>query len=88
MSRASSVACIPGSACAGGVIGVLVAFATFGLLLLMGHMGITDGRQQVMPGAVVSIGGWIAVLLLPLCAGAIGLVTARLTVLRALSRLP
>jgi cell division transport system permease protein len=71
----------------GGIGGILAAFITFGVAVLAGGVGTSGDEQQILPGASLPIAGWIAVLLLPLIAGLIGLVTARVTVLRALGRL-
>jgi cell division transport system permease protein len=72
----------------GGLVGILAAFITFGIAILAGGTGMLDSEQQVLPGAGLPLAGWVAVLLLPLIAGLIALLTARVTVLRALGRLP
>ncbi len=70
----------------GGVIGLVLALLSFGALRLTAEGGAATA--DLMPGFHLPIIAWLVVLALPLVMGLVGLVTARLTVLRALARMP
>ncbi|HTH98457.1 MAG TPA: cell division protein [Stellaceae bacterium] len=76
----------------GGIIGVVAAALTIAAFYAVGMMGANGGEQAVMPSLGLTANGVsaavILAVLLPFCAGGIGLLTARLTVLGALGRLP
>jgi len=73
----------------GGLVGIALAALT---LFAIGHAAQTTRFQGaeggLLPSIELSVLGWIAVVLLPFAAGLIALLTARLTVLRALARMP
>ncbi|HYD98224.1 MAG TPA: hypothetical protein VEH84_02465, partial [Alphaproteobacteria bacterium] len=72
------------SAALGGVPG-----AALGVLTLLALRGLAARLDAVaLPDFVLSAGGWLAVLAVPLAAAAIAAVTARLTALRTLGRMP
>jgi cell division transport system permease protein len=70
----------------GGIIGLVLALLAFGALYLAAQQGAATA--DLMPGFRLPIAAWISVLALPLGMGLAGLVTARITVLRALARMP
>lgn len=71
----------------GGAIGLALALLAFGALRLAGEEGAV-ASTDLMPGWALPIGVWFLLALLPLAIGLVGLVTARVTVLRALARMP
>ena len=68
----------------GGIIGVLLAIAS---VALIGHL-LTRSESGLLPDLSLAPLEWILLLLLPLGTAAIAMVTARLTVLLSLARLP
>jgi cell division transport system permease protein len=71
----------------GGIIGLVPALLTFGALRLAAEEGAA-ATADLMPGVRLPIGAWLLVATLPLAMGLAGLATARITVLRALARMP
>jgi cell division transport system permease protein len=68
----------------GGAFGVGLAAIT---LLIVEHL-LARVDEQLLPQVALSLRQWIVIVLLPVGAGIIALVTARLTVLRSLARIP
>jgi cell division transport system permease protein len=74
---------------AGGLFGLLLAVATlFGIAQAAARTSLLGGRLQLLPSLVLAPWQWAVLALLPLAAGFIAMMTARLTVLRALARMP
>jgi cell division transport system permease protein len=68
----------------GGALGVTLAAVTlYGIQRLLSRVD-----EALLPQVTLSTAQWIVLALLPLGAGAIALLTARLTVLRSLRRIP
>jgi cell division transport system permease protein len=68
----------------GGALGVALAAVTlFGIQRLLSRVD-----EALLPQVTLSMPQWIVLALLPVGAGAIALLTARLTVLRSLRRIP
>ena len=67
----------------GGIIGLFLAVLT---LVILGHLG---GRLEatLLPQISLTVAGWASLVIVPIWATAIAMVTARLTVLRTLARL-
>lgn len=68
----------------GGLIGVLLAIVS---VALIGHL-ITRSGSGLLPDLTLAPLEWLVLLLLPLGTAAIAMVTARLTVLLSLARMP
>jgi cell division transport system permease protein len=74
---------------AGGVFGLLLAVATlFGIAQAAERTALLGGRVQLLPALGLAPWHWAVLALLPLAAGIIAMITARVTVLRALARMP
>ena len=73
-----------GTACWGGVIGLALAAVTLAALALAAQ-GVDE---TVLPRLSLGLYAWIALLCVPIVSAAIAMVTARMTVMRALRRLP
>jgi cell division transport system permease protein len=74
---------------AGGVFGLLLAVATlFGIAQAAARTALLGGRVQLLPALGLAPWHWAVLALLPLAAGIIAMITARVTVLRALARMP
>jgi cell division transport system permease protein len=71
----------------GGAIGLILALLAFGALRLGAEAG-GSSVADLAPGLRLPILAWVLVGLLPPVMGLVGLVTARLTVLRTLARMP
>lgn len=71
----------------GGLIGLVMAFLAFGALKLAAEHGAVPEGSDLLPALRLPVEAWIAILLLPLATALTGLVTARVTVLRALARM-
>jgi cell division transport system permease protein len=71
----------------GGAIGLVLALLAFGALRLVAEQGALSS-PDLMPGFRIPVAAWILVSLLPVGMGFVGLLTARVTVLRALARIP
>jgi cell division transport system permease protein len=73
----------------GGVFGLLLAVATlFGIAEAAARTALLGGRVQLLPALGLAPWHWVLLALLPLAAGVIAMITARITVLRALARMP
>jgi cell division transport system permease protein len=68
----------------GGAIGIVLAVLT---LLGLGSVA-GDLDETLLPRLSLGVGDWVALVAVPLAAAGIAMLTARLTVLRILSRLP
>jgi cell division transport system permease protein len=69
----------------GGIIGLMPALLAFGAL----HLAAGENAgADLMPGFRLPIGAWVVAVALPLAMGLAGMATARITVLRALARMP
>ncbi|MCG8354862.1 MAG: cell division protein [Kiloniellales bacterium] len=68
----------------GGSIGLVLALAT---ILLIGHL-VERSQAALLPDLSLSLAEWLLLALLPLATALVAMVTARITVLRNLSRLP
>lgn len=73
----------------GGLVGLLLTVAT---LIGIGHAGAATAvfgeRVQLLPSLVLAPWHWLLLAMLPVAAALIAMLTARLTVLRALKRMP
>jgi cell division transport system permease protein len=73
----------------GGIIGLVLTLAT---LFGIGHVGAATAlfgeRVRLLPSLALQPWHWLALLLLPFAASLIAMLTARITVLRALKRMP
>lgn len=73
----------------GGAMGLALAVAT---LLLIGHAGaataLLGDRVRLLPMLQLALWHWLVIATLPLFAALIAMVTARITVMRALARMP
>jgi cell division transport system permease protein len=73
----------------GGIIGLLLTLLT---LIAIGRVGaataLFGGHVRLLPALALQPWHWLALLALPLAAAFIAMLTARLTVLRALKRMP
>jgi cell division transport system permease protein len=70
----------------GGFIGLVPALLAFGALRLAAERG--GAAADLAPGLHLSLLAWVLVAGLPLAMGLVGLMTARVTVLRTLARMP
>lgn len=71
----------------GGVIGLILALLAFGALRVAAEQG-GNPAADLAPGLRLPIVAWVLVAVLPPVMGLVGMVTARLTVLRILARMP
>jgi cell division transport system permease protein len=71
----------------GGIIGLAPALLAFGAITLAGQQ-TGSAVADLAPGLHLPLAAWVIVVSLPLVMGLVGLVTARLTVLRTLARMP
>ena len=71
----------------GGVIGLILALLAFGALRVAAEQG-GNSAADLAPGLRLPIVAWVLVAVLPPVMGLVGMVTARLTVLRILARMP
>jgi cell division transport system permease protein len=71
----------------GGAIGLVLALLAFGALRLAAEQG-GAAIADLAPGLRLPVLAWVLVGALPLVMGLVGLVTARVTVLRTLARMP
>jgi cell division transport system permease protein len=73
----------------GGLVGLALTAAT---LIAIGHasaaLSIFGDRVRLLPSLALAPWHWLVLALLPLAAAAIAMLTARMTVLRALRRMP
>ena len=69
---------------AGGVLGLILATATLAALSLAAK-GVD---QTLLPRLSLGLTAWLALLSVPLASALIAMITAHITVLRALRRLP
>jgi cell division transport system permease protein len=73
----------------GGIAGLALAIATLvGIAAAVTQVGALDDAAHVLPALSAPAIEWVLLLLLPVAAGLIAMLTARITVLRALKRLP
>jgi len=72
----------------GGGIGLVMTLVVFGALRLAAEQGALPGAADLLPAFRLPLLAWPAILALPPAMGLVGLVTARLTVLRTLARMP
>jgi cell division transport system permease protein len=71
----------------GGIIGLAPALLAFGANTLAGQQS-GSAVADLSPGLQLPLSSWVVLALLPLVMGLVGLVTARMTVLRTLARMP
>jgi cell division transport system permease protein len=69
---------------AGGLVGLGLAAAT--ILSVGAWLRATE--NEVLPDLALSLGSWSLLLLLPPATALVAMLTARLTVLRSLARMP
>jgi len=73
----------------GGLAGLLLGILTLvGIATAATQVGALDDAVRVLPALSAPAIEWVLLLLLPVAAGLIAMLTARITVLRALKRLP
>lgn len=73
----------------GGLAGLLLGVLTLvGIATAAAQVGALDDAVRVLPALSAPAIEWVLLLLLPVAAGLIAMLTARITVLRALKRLP
>ncbi|HLJ22441.1 MAG TPA: cell division protein [Stellaceae bacterium] len=73
----------------GGVAGLALAILTLvGIAAAATQVGALDDAVRVLPALSAPAVEWVLLLLLPIAAGLVAMLTARITVLRALKRLP
>jgi cell division transport system permease protein len=73
----------------GGIAGLLLAGLTLvGIAAAAGRIGALDDAVPLVPALSAPAIEWALLLLLPIAAGLVAMLTARITVLRALRRLP
>ncbi|HMK68596.1 MAG TPA: cell division protein, partial [Stellaceae bacterium] len=73
----------------GGVVGLLLAVLTVaGVAGAAERVGAIDDTARLLPLMEAPLYEWALLLLLPVAAGLIAMITARITVLRALARMP
>jgi cell division transport system permease protein len=72
----------------GGLAGFVVASLTLLALDFAGGASGLLGTERLIPGLQLPVLGWLALAALPVIVGMIGLVTARITVLRTLAQMP
>ena len=73
----------------GGLAGLALGILTLaGIAAAARQVGSTDDAVQMLPALSAPAIEWVLLLLLPVAAGLVAMLTARITVLRALKRLP
>ncbi len=73
----------------GGIAGLVLAIATLvGIAAAGSQLSPLDDAMRVLPALSAPAIEWATLLLLPVAAGLVAMLTARITVLRALKRLP
>ena len=73
----------------GGIWGLVLGIATLvGVAAAARQVGALDDAARVLPALSAPAIEWVLLLLLPVAAGLVAMLTARITVLRALKRLP
>jgi cell division transport system permease protein len=73
----------------GGLAGLALAVLTLvGIAAAATQVGALDDAARVLPALSAPAIEWVLLLLLPIAAGLVAMLTARITVLRALKRLP
>jgi cell division transport system permease protein len=73
----------------GGLFGLILGIATlFGIAHAATHTTLLGGRVQLLPALGLAPWQWVVLGLLPCGAGFVTMITARLTVLGALTRMP
>ena len=73
----------------GGVAGLMLAILTLiGIGAAAAQVGALEDAVRVLPALSAPAIEWMLLLLLPIAAGLVAMLTARITVLRALKRLP
>ncbi len=72
----------------GGLVGLVLAIVTIAGMAAATRVGALDDAARVLPALRAPAIEWVLLVLLPLAAGLIAMLTARITVLRALKRLP
>lgn len=73
----------------GGLAGLLLGILTLvGIAMAATQVGALDDAVRVLPALSAPAIEWVLLLLLPVAAGLVAMLTARITVLRALRRLP
>ena len=72
----------------GGGIGLVMTLITLGAIRFGLEQGVLPGTEDLLPAFRLPIEAWPAIVALPAVMGLVGLVTARLTVLRTLARMP
>ena len=73
----------------GGIWGLVLGIATLvGVAAAARQVGPLDDAARVLPALSAPAIEWVLLLLLPVAAGLVAMLTARITVLRALKRLP
>ena len=72
----------------GGAIGLIMSLVAYGALrLALERAGVAPG-PELMPGFRLPLAAAGSVLVLPLLMGGVAMLTARITVLRSLARMP
>lgn len=72
----------------GGAAGMTLALVTVATIAAAAAFGRGGDEAMSFQGLGISLLGWLALLLLPVAAGGVALMTARITVLRTLGRMP
>ena len=74
----------------GGIFGLVFALVTMAAIALAASIGAGGDEVAQFDGSAIPLAGWesLLLLLLPLAAGLVALITARITVLRILGRMP
>jgi cell division transport system permease protein len=72
----------------GGIAGLVLAVATLIGVAAAAQVGAIDDAVRVLPALSAPAMEWALLLLLPVAAGLVAMLTARITVLRSLKRLP
>lgn len=72
----------------GGAVGMVLAVLTIGGVAAAAAFGHGGDEATAFQGFGISLLGWAALLLMPVAAGGVALLTARITVLRILGRMP
>ena len=73
----------------GGIVGLVLAGLTVaGVTAAAERVGAIDDTARLLPLVEAPLYEWALLLLLPVASGLIAMITARITVLRALSRMP
>ena len=72
----------------GGIFGLVFALFTIAGIALAASIGTGGDEIALFDGLEIPVAGWGGLLVLPLAAGLVALITARITVLRILGRMP